>query len=557
VDAVVRRFATLFSAIDQTNSTNDKVEAMRAYFLTAPPADAAWAVFFLTGRRLKRLVAGASIREWTIAATEIDGWLLEECYAVVGDGAETAALVCDQLPSLPGEPLSLARWVEQRILPLRNTPPELQETQVLSWVRELDRVQRLILFKLLTGELRLGVSQTLAVRALALAANLPATTMAARLMGEWTPSASWFESLFATGVTDEDLSRPYPFCLASPIEETTAIAEVISSLADWQVEWKWDGIRAQIVKRAGAVHLWSRGEELITGRFPEIVDAAASLPDGTVLDGEVLAFRDDRPLPFAALQQRIGRQTQIARKSRDIPVVFMAYDVLEHQDRDVRPLPLRERRPLLEHLVGRARPGTAPASAREMLLPFDDALTLAAIRASPLLAASSVEELAGQRLESRAQGVEGLMLKRLESTYGVGRKRGDWWKWKINPFTIDAVLIYAQPGSGKRASLLTDYTFGLWDNGELVPVAKAYSGLSNEEIAELDRWIRRHTVTRFGPVRHVEPTHVFELGFEAIARSTRHRSGVAVRFPRMLRWRRDKPASEADSLSTLQAMIHG
>jgi DNA ligase-1 len=557
VDAVVRRFATLFSAIDQTNSTNDKVEAMRAYFLTAPPADAAWAVFFLTGRRLKRLVAGASIREWTIAATEIDGWLLEECYAVVGDGAETAALVCDQLPSLPGEPLSLARWVEQRILPLRNTPPELQETLVLSWVRELDRVQRLILFKLLTGELRLGVSQTLAVRALALAANLPATTMAARLMGEWTPSASWFESLFATGVTDEDLSRPYPFCLASPIEETTAIAEVISSLADWQVEWKWDGIRAQIVKRAGAVHLWSRGEELITGRFPEIVDAAASLPDGTVLDGEVLAFRDDRPLPFAALQQRIGRQTQIARKSRDIPVVFMAYDVLEHQDRDVRPLPLRERRPLLEHLVGRVRPGTAPASAREMLLPFDDALTLAAIRASPLLAASSVEELAGQRLESRAQGVEGLMLKRLESTYGVGRKRGDWWKWKINPFTIDAVLIYAQPGSGKRASLLTDYTFGLWDNGELVPVAKAYSGLSNEEIAELDRWIRRHTVTRFGPVRHVEPTHVFELGFEAIARSTRHRSGVAVRFPRMLRWRRDKPASEADSLSTLQAMIHG
>ena len=552
----MRRFSTLFSAIDQTNSTNDKVDAMRAYFLAAPPADAAWAVFFLTGRRLKRLVPGASIREWTIAATDVEGWLLEECYAVVGDGAETAALICDQLPSLPAEPLSLAAWVEQRILPLRNTPAELQETLVLSWVRELDRVQRLILFKLLTGELRLGVSQTLVVRALAQAASLPATTMAARLMGEWTPTASWFESLSSAGVTKEDLSRPYPFCLASPIEDNTPITDVISSVDEWQVEWKWDGIRAQIVKRAGAVHLWSRGEELITPRFPEIADAAATLPDGTVLDGEVLAFRDERPLPFSALQQRIGRQMQIARKSRDIPVVFMAYDVLEHDARDVRLRPLRERRPVLEHLVGLVRPGVAPSSARDLLLPFDDGLAATtAIRVSPILAVPSVEDLASRRLESRAQGVEGLMLKRLDSSYGVGRKRGDWWKWKINPFTIDAVLIYAQPGSGKRASLLTDYTFGLWDNGELVPVAKAYSGLTNEEIAEMDRWIRRHTVTRFGPVRHVEPVHVFELGFEAIAKSTRHRSGVAVRFPRMLRWRRDKPASEADTLATLRGMI--
>ena len=553
----MQRFAALFSAIDQTNSTNDKVDAMRAYFADAPPSDAAWAVFFLTGRRLKRLVPHASIRSWTIAATGIEPWLLEECYAIVGDGGETAALVCDQLPSIPAGPLSLTEWVERRILPLRNQPPETQESLVLAWVRELDRVQRLILFKLLTGELRLGVSQTLVVRALARAADLPATTMAARLMGEWTPSAAWFESLFSPGITADDLSRPYPFYLAAPVEDAGSIEQIVGVITDWQVEWKWDGIRAQLVKRAGAVHLWSRGDELITTRFPEIADAAGMLPDGTVLDGEVLAYRDDRPLPFAALQQRIGRQSQVARKARDIPVVFMAYDVLEHASQDVRERPLTARRLLLEGLVGALGPLDMPSSAAEMLLPFDEpaGATMSAIRTSPLVTAASLDALIAIRNTSRARGVEGLMLKRRDSVYGVGRKRGDWWKWKIDPFTIDAVLIYAQPGSGKRASLLTDYTFGLWHNGELVPVAKAYSGLTNEEIAEIDRWIRRHTVTRFGPVRHVEPVHVFELGFEAIAKSSRHRSGVAVRFPRMLRWRKDKPASDADTLETLQRML--
>jgi DNA ligase-1 len=552
----MQRFASLFAAIDQTNSTNDKVEAMRAYFLSAPPADAAWAVFFLTGRRLKRLVPGAAVREWTMAATGIEQWLLDECYAVVGDGAETAALVCDQLPSFPAEPRALSEWVEGRILPLRNAGPELQEALVLGWVRELDRWQRLILFKLLTGELRLGVSQTLVVRALARAAELPPTTLAARLMGDWTPDAAWFTSLFSADVTADDLSRPYPFFLASPVEERMAIAGVLGDIPAWQVEWKWDGIRAQLVKRAGAVHVWSRGDELITQRFPEIADAALSLADGVVLDGEVLAFRDHRPLPFSALQQRIGRQQQVARKARDIPVVFMAYDVLEQDGRDVRPLPLADRRRLLERIVGEIVPADTPTSARDALLPFDEAPSaVTPIRLSPVLDAPSFDALAALRREPRSHGVEGLMIKRLDSAYGVGRKRGDWWKWKIDPFTIDAVLIYAQPGSGKRASLLTDYTFGVWDNGTLVPVAKAYSGLTNEEIAVMDRWIRRHTVERFGPVRHVEPVHVFELGFEAIARSTRHRSGIAVRFPRMLRWRRDKPASEADTLDDVKRML--
>ena len=565
------RFARLFAAIDQTNSTNAKVAAMADYFRHAPPADAAWAVFFLTGRRVKRLVPGAAIGDWTAAATGIEEWLLDECYAVVGDGAETAALVLDQLPAAPPEDISLAQWVEERILPLRNMPPEMQEARVIEWVQRLDRWSRFTLLKLLTGELRVGVSQTLVVRALAVAADLPVTTVAARLMGEWTPSAQWYDSVLAHGVTIEDLSRPYPFYLASPIESTVGpsfgVAELeglLRDLSPWFFEWKWDGIRAQVVKRAGQIHVWSRGEELITDRFPEITDAAASLPDGTVLDGEILAFRHDRPLPFSALQQRIGRQKQVARTARDVPVVFMAYDIMEHDGADIRSQTLAMRREILERLLSTiVVPRATRSSAREPLLPFDaddgegrsqrqGARTL---RPSPMLEVSSWADLSRLRTESREHGVEGLMIKRRESAYGVGRKRGDWWKWKIDPFTIDAVLIYAQPGSGKRASLLTDYTFGVWDNGELVPIAKAYSGLTNDEIAEMDRWIRRHTVQRFGPVRHVEPIHVFELGFEAIAKSSRHRSGIALRFPRMLRWRKDKPASEADTLETVKQML--
>ncbi len=529
-------FARLFERIDRTTSTNAKVDAMAEYFTAAPAADAAWAVFFLTGRRLKRLIPGAAIRDWTLAATGLEPWILDECYAVVGDGAETAALMLDQArhargaaSAAPARAATLAEWVEERILPLKQLDPATQQSQVTDWLLSLDRWPRFILLKLLTGELRLGVSQTLVVRALAQAADLPATTIAARLMGDWRPSADWFASLIAHGETAEDRSRPYPFYLASPLEDDIT---TLGAPSAWLIEWKWDGIRAQLVKRGG-VHLWSRGEELITHRFPEITAAATRLPDGTVLDGEVVAFSGDRPLPFSVLQQRIGRQKLVAQMVQAVPVVCMIYDILESEGRDMRDAPLSERRETLERVLA----GTST------------------LRLSPRVIVASWDELAALRSQSRTRGVEGFMLKRLDSLYGVGRKRGDWWKWKIDPYTIDAVLIYAQPGSGKRASLLTDYTFGVWDNGELVPIAKAYSGLSNEEISELDRWIRRHTRERFGPVRHVEPVHVFELGFEAIAASSRHKSGVALRFPRMLRWRKDKPAQEADTLEAVKRLL--
>ena len=527
----MRRFSALYEALDRTTSTNAKVAALVDYFHAAPAADAAWAVFFLTGRRLKRVVPSAGLREWSQEVTGIPDWLMGECYSAAGDFGELVALALDAVPPGPPEPdLSLAAWVEQRLLPLQAADIAAQRVLVIQWWLGLPRAERFLLNKLLTGEFRVGVAQTLVVRALATAAGSEPTTIAARLMGDWTPSAEWFSSITAAHASGADPSQPYPFFLASPLEGSPT---ALGDRADWLVEWKWDGIRAQLIRRAGSTWLWSRGEELITPRFPEIAAAATHLPDGTVLDGEVLAFRDGRPMLFSALQQRIGRQKQIAQIMRTVPVVFVTYDLLERDALDIRGEPLTRRREALTELIA------------------GDSV----LRVSEEVAVPTWDELAALRLESRARGVEGFILKRRDSPYGSGRRKGAWWKWKIDPLTVDCVLMYAQPGNGRRASLLTDYTFGVWDQGQLVPIAKAYSGLSNAEIEELDKWIRRHTLERHGPVRAVHPVQVFELGFEAIAPSTRHKSGIAVRFPRMLRWRTDKPAAEADTLENLRKLI--
>ncbi len=527
----MRRFSLLYEALDRTTSTNAKVAALVEYFRAAPAGDAAWATFFLTGRRLKRVVPSAGLREWAREATGMPEWLLAECYSAAGDFGELIALALDIVPAGPPEPdRSLAEWVEEGLLPLQRADLPTQRTTVLRWWRGLPRAERFLLNKLLTGEFRVGVSHTLVVRALADASNSEATAIAARLMGDWTPSAEWFTTILAPPSDDvPDASQPYPFYLASPLEGTP---EALGDRDDWLVEWKWDGIRAQLIRRDGDTWLWSRGEELITHRFPEVAAAATHLPDGTVLDGEVLAFKDGRPMPFSALQQRIGRQKQVAQIMRAVPVVFVAYDMLERDGGDIRSEPLVTRRDALaSHL------------------PSESVLRLSEEVRGTWAALTAL------RLESRERAVEGFILKRRDSAYGVGRRKGSWWKWKIDPLTVDAVLIYAQPGNGRRASLLTDYTFGVWHDGQLVPIAKAYSGLSNAEIEDLDKWIRRHTLERHGPVRVVEPVQVFELGFEAIAPSTRHKSGIAVRFPRMLRWRTDKPAAEADSLETLRRLL--
>jgi len=529
----MRRFAALFDQLDSTTRTNAKVAAMAAYFREVPPADAAWAVYFLTGRRPKRLISGRLLRHWAERAAALPEWLVTDAHAAVGDSAETVALLLDdgrQRPEVEAVPLHV--WMEQRILPLRGASLEEQYATVTGWWGELERGELFILNKLLTGGLRVGVSQLLVVRALAEVAGLARAVISHRLMGRWEPAPAWYSSLLAPESGAADRSRPYPFYLASPLEQP---AESLGDSAGWLIEWKWDGIRAQVIQRAGEVFIWSRGEELVTDRFPEIAEAAARLPGGTVLDGEILAWDDAGVLPFAILQTRIGRDKLSAKVLREAPVRFLAYDLLEAEGEDRRDVPGAERRPALERLL-------ADAPGRFGLSPLIDG-------------AGGWDDLARLRLESRERQVEGLMLKRRDAPYGVGRQRGAWWKWKIDPLTIDAVLIYAQAGSGRRANLFTDYTFGVWQGDLLVPVAKAYSGLSDPEIQRLDRWIRRHTTERFGPVRAVTPELVFELAFEGINPSSRHKSGVALRFPRIARWRDDKPAAEADRLDQVKALI--
>lgn len=523
----MRRFAALYEALDRTTSTNAKVAALEGYFRSAPHGDAAWALHFLTGRRLKRLLPSRVLWELVRDVSGLPEWLLEHCYAAVGDFAEVTALLLPAPEGAAAE-LPLEAWIVERILPLREMDAGRQRTALVEAWRSLGPRERLVFNKLVTGEFRVGAAATLVVRSLARAAGVEPAVMSHRVMGDWEPTAAAFAG-FLSGKAGPSL-QPYPFFLAAPLEDPV---ESLGEASEWLAEWKWDGIRAQALRRGGETQLWSRGEELVTPRFPEIVRALRPLPDGCVLDGEILAWRDG-VLPFPVLQRRIGRLDVTPRLLREAPVAFVAYDLLEWDGADQRALPLAERRRRLEGLLSGA-PG--------------------ALRVSERVPGRSWSDWATAREESRSRGVEGLVLKRLSSPYGAGRRRGDWWKWKIDPFTVDTVMTQAHPGHGKRASLFTDYTFSVWNGDVLVPVARAYSGLTDAEIGELDRWIRAHTLERHGPTRSVEPSQVFELGFEAIARSTRHRSGIAVRFPRILRWRHDKPAREADTLDNLRRML--
>jgi len=534
----MRRFTALFLTLDATTRTTEKVDALVAYFTDAPPADAAWALHVLVGRRLRRLVNTRLLREWVADEADLPLWLVEESYDAVGDLAETMALLLPP-PSGEGTDAPLHALIRDRLEPLQGADDARKRELLVTTWRECTEAQRLVWNKLITGAFRVGVQRTLVARALGQVAGVDPAVMAHRLMGEWTPTPASYAALLAADDAT-DLARPYPFYLASPLEEDPA--GVLGDVAAWQAEWKWDGIRGQLLRRGGETLLWSRGEELVTDRFPEIVEVAAQLPDGTVLDGEILCWRDGRPLPFNRLQTRINRKTVGPKLLRDAPVVFNAYDLLEVDGEDVREWPLSRRRQRLETIVEEVAGAEA--------LRDDPRLVLSAI-----VAGDSWDALTAAREEARERGVEGLMLKRVDSPYAVGRKRGDWWKWKIDPYTIDAVLVYAQRGHGRRAGLYTDYTFAVWDGDELVPVAKAYSGLTDAEIREVDRFVRRHTVDRHGPVRVVEPRLVFELAFEAIAASSRHRSGIAVRFPRMARWRTDKAPEEADRLETLKALV--
>jgi DNA ligase-1 len=526
----MKRFARLYTALDETTATNEKVAALVEYFVSAPPADAAWAVHFLIGRRPKRLVSSARLRMWAAQEAGVPAWLFEESYHAVGDLAETITLLLP--PSENSSELPLAYWVEERLLRLQGEDEDAQREMMLESWRELGSRERFVWNKLITGSFRVGASQQLVIRALGQMSEVPEGVLSHRLMGSWDPTPEFFQRLTAADTRDADISRPYPFFLAYPLETDPT---TLGDPAEWIAEWKWDGIRAQLIRRAGRTFLWSRGEELLAGRFPEVEDAGALLPDGTVIDGELLPWVNGAPLPFSQLQRRIGRKNVGRKILDDVPVTLVAYDLLEESGSDIRSSSLRERRERLATLL-RALP--------------PDKVTL-----STALPVSDWPEAADARRRARELGAEGLMLKRLASAYGVGRRRGDWWKWKVDPLSVDAVLIYAQPGSGKRAGLYTDYTFGVWEGDHLVPFAKAYTGLTDEEIRKVDAYVRRNTLEKFGPVRTVKPELVFELAFEGIQRSSRHKSGIAVRFPRMARWRTDKKAEEADTIETVRGLL--
>jgi DNA ligase 1 len=572
----MKRFSRLFTELDATTSTNEKVEALQRYFAEAPARDAAWAVYFLAGGKPRQVVSMQTLALLACEAARIPPWLFDECYQAVGDLAETIAHI------LPGpselSDVGLAEWIEDRLLPLRGLREPEIAPRILGYWRELDAQGRFLLAKLVGGGFRVGVSKLLVQRALAFHGGVDPKCVAQRMMGytdgKALPSPERYEALIANveerTAERQDQGQPYPFFLAHQLDAPPEVfASRLGPVSHWQVEWKYDGIRGQIVKRSGQVWVWSRGEELVTERFPEIEALARQLPDGTVLDGEILGWAEEevdppgtrigRPAPFSLLQMRIGRKNLTKKVLDDAPVTFMAYDLLEQDGQDIRGLPQHERRRRLETL-----------------------LQGSGIRLSPVETAASWLEFAQRRKRSRELGVEGFMLKRLDAAYGTGRTKAEglWWKWKIDPMSIDCVLVYAQAGHGRRASVYTDYTFAVWNRRpqdqaeaeavfdaierkqppqpgalQLVPFAKAYSGLTDEEFRQVDALIRRHTIEKFGPVRSVRPFLVFELGFEGINRSNRHRSGIAVRFPRMLRIRFDKPLHEANTLGDLQALL--
>ena len=556
----MKRFAALYTALDATTSTHDKLEALTSYFAVAEPEDAAWASYFLAGGKPRQSVPTRLLTEFARERAGLPAWLFEESYHAVGDLAETIAHILP--PAQRSSELGLTQWIEQRVLTLRGLAPEELRARLFSYWDELDWSGRFLLTKLIGGGFRVGVARQLVVRALAEVAGVDHKRIAQRMVG-WTdsrqkPDAARYLRLIAPDASeltnageqqstqrhDSDLGLPYPFFLAHPLQ---ADPETLGDPSRWLIEWKWDGIRAQLVKRGGRVWLWSRGEDLITDRFPEVAALGEALPDGFVIDGEILAWEPGAavPLPFARLQPRIARKTLTKKILADSPAALLAYDLLEADGEDLRMTPLAERRARLDALA----------------VSLDSTLLRGLLRVSPLVTGADWRALAALRDESRTRGVEGLMLKERDSMYGVGRTKasGTWWKWKIDPYAVDAVLVYAQRGHGRRASLYTDFTFAVWDEANgvrtLVPFAKAYSGLTDEEMRQVDAIVRKTTIEKFGPVRSVTPTLVFEIGFEGIQASARHKSGVAVRFPRMLRWRTDKHIDDADTLAMLKGFI--
>lgn len=522
-------FAELIHRLDQSTKTGDKLDSLAWFFEHASDSDSVWVIAIFSHRRPKRQVSTKQLRTWCQERAGIPDWLFEESYQAVGDLAETIALL---LPSTTGtHNLTLTEWIDW-LQNLAKDTEDVKKTKILSAWDQFTSLERFVFNKLITGGFRIGVSQNLLIQALSKFAQLSQAQVAHRLMGNWNPEKISLQELIHSENSEEGYSKPYPFFLAHPIEIDFLES---STVQEWIAEWKWDGIRGQLIRRGQQSFIWSRGEELVNDKFPEILDFLDQVPDGTVLDGELLAFQEGIPLPFSVLQTRITRKTLSKKVLLDAPVSFIAFDLLEWKGKDLRNEPLSRRKALLEEFV--------------------NSVNHPKFKLSESLNFTSWEELTRIRENARELQTEGLMLKKKDSNYEKDRKRGSWWKWKLNPMHIDGVLIYAQKGHGRRADLFTDYTFGVWDGEVLVSFAKAYSGLTDKEIREVDAYVKKNTKEKFGPVRTVTPGLVFEIAFEGIQASPRHKSGIALRFPRIARWRKDKPIDQANSLADLKALL--
>jgi DNA ligase-1 len=537
----MRLFADLVIRLGTSTKTNEKLDALSEYFSTANDKDKVWVIAIFSGRRPKRAVNTTQLWTWCNEVAKLPDWLFEECYHAVGDLGETIALLLPE--SLNADASHPLHYYLETLISIEKEDESVRKEFILRSWETMTQAERFVFNKLITGNFRIGVSQSTMVNALAKTSKLESSVIAHRISGNWDPVTTNFPDLLSEHAVTTDYSKPYPFYLAYAIEDEV---NTLGEPHDWQAEWKWDGIRGQIIKRNDALFVWSRGEELMTEKFPEYHALKNHLPNGVVLDGEIIPYRsrstspsgggvEGAPLPFALLQTRIGRKNVTKKQLTEAPITFFAYDLLEYEGHDIRETLLVERRTLLEKVV------------KEINHP--------ALLLSPVILFTTWAELTTLREQSRNLGSEGIMLKRKDSIYQVGRKRGDWWKWKIDPLVIDAVMIYAQKGHGRRSNLYTDYTFAVRDGDKLVGFTKAYSGLTDKEFAQVDNFVKRNSLEKFGPVRTVKPELVFEIAFEGIAASNRHKSGVALRFPRINRWRKDKTANEINTLEDLKKML--
>jgi DNA ligase-1 len=525
-------FAALVFKVSGSTKTNDKIEALAEYFTTAEDKDKVWVIAIFSGRRPRRIVSTSLLSTWCIELAKIPSWLFVESYSTVGDLAETIALLLPEAEKKTSKGKSLSFYLE-KFIAIEKEDESVKKQFILDSWNQMNHAERFVFNKLITGSFRIGVSQSLMVNALTKVVALSSSVIAHRISGNWDPSTTSFSNMLNTEVVDVDHSKPYPFYLAYALEDEPAS---LGDPGEWQAEWKWDGIRGQMIKRDNKLFVWSRGEELMTEKFPEYFILNDLLPDGIVLDGEIIPAQDGKPLPFAVLQTRIGRKNITKKQLTEAPISFFVYDLLEYNYEDWREKSLEERRIKMEEIVQN--------------------INNKAIQLSPIINFTTWEELAALRNISREMNSEGIMLKRKNSIYQVGRKRGDWWKWKIDALTIDCVMIYAQKGAGRRSNLYTAYTFAVKDGDQLVPFTRAYSGLTDKEFGEVDNFVKRNSLEKFGPVRTVKPELVFEIAFEGIAASKRHKSGVALRFPRMNRWRKDKKPDEINTLDDLKALLN-